>query len=88
MFHKTRVFLAAVVGFCFLAVVTTGCEPDNENEVDCLESDCVASCAEKGFASGSCVDESSCECDGVDVGAYDWADAPPVGAIDAGPDAN
>ncbi len=88
MLHKMSVFLVAAVGLLCLSALGVGCEPDNENEVDCLDGDCKAACAEKGFAGGTCVDESLCQCDGTDVGAYDWDESPPAAIVDAGPDAN
>lgn len=86
MDNPMRVVIALASSAILTAAFAGGCEPENDNAVKCAAGDCAASCAAKGFASGSCVDEKTCRCDGTDATAYAWEDSP--GQTDAGPDAN
>ncbi len=48
-----------------------GCEPDNTNDVGCLQSDCTAACQRAGRSGGSCTGDI-CICAEPDNSSYDW----------------
>ncbi|MDD5309666.1 MAG: hypothetical protein PHU25_20295 [Deltaproteobacteria bacterium] len=67
MTSHTRLAVLLVAALALAA----GCGVDNSNGMDCHENDCAASCAEKGYPTGTCVD-NVCTCSGLDGGPYGW----------------
>jgi hypothetical protein len=65
--------------------ISAGCDPENKNNVDCLLSDCDASCKAKGLAAGECK-EDICECTEAAGGSYVWTDTSTDGATDTDTD--
>ena len=68
----------ALIGSWLVLIICAafvGCEPNNQNDVACVEADCIASCSSAGLGGGRC-DNDKCVCDEASKDPYDWGELP------------